>query len=83
MSKPDPLISSMNYEIKIRGKLDEQWSSWFNGLMLSCEQVDDNYLETTLMVCTPDQAKLRGILNKIWDLNLTIISVRYLEEGRD
>lgn len=73
---------SVCYEIRIQGELDAQWSDWFNGTTISSERVDEDIPETTLMVCIPDQAKLRGILNKIWDLNLTLISVIYIEEIR-
>lgn len=59
-----------NYEIKVQGKLDERWADWFNGLTI----VSDGHV-TTLTGLVADQAKLRGILSKIWDLNLTVISI--------
>ena len=63
------------YEIKILGVLDEKWSQWFAGLQITSEKHDDHNSITNLVGVVPDQANLRGILNKIWDLNLTIISV--------
>lgn len=75
MSKSDPSLTGIHYEIKISGELDECWSSWFNGVTILSQQSDDIIPETTLKVFVPDQSKLRGILNKIWDLNLTLISV--------
>ena len=59
------------YEIQVLGMLDESWSDWFGGMMIS---VDSSF--TTLSGAIPDQAALRGILDRIWDLNLTLISVR-------
>jgi hypothetical protein len=59
------------YEIKIKGQLDQRWSEWFAGLTLT-------YLEgnmTLLSGSLYDQAALHGLLERIRDLNLTLISV--------
>jgi len=58
------------YQIKVRGQLDEKWSEWFSGMTVT---FDSDI--TTLTGPVADQAALRGILSKIWDLNLTLISV--------
>ena len=63
------------YRIQIQGVLDEQWLSWFNGSVLSLEREADGKEITSLAVVVPDQAKLRGILNQIWDLNLVVLSL--------
>ncbi|MBN1304242.1 MAG: hypothetical protein JXA13_07390 [Anaerolineales bacterium] len=60
------------YEIWIQGKLDTHWSDWFNG---TTDTLEKDSLNTRLLVSIPDQSRLRGILNKIWDLNLTVVSV--------
>ena len=65
------------YRIEIEGKLDERWSDWFSGLTV-VENGLGNPPITTL-VGLIDQAALRGILCKLWDLNLTLISVRRVE----
>ncbi|MBN2004030.1 MAG: hypothetical protein JXA21_11805 [Anaerolineae bacterium] len=65
------------FQIKIQGELRENWSDWFNGMSISTE--GDPSI-TTLTGTIADQAALRGILNKIWDLNLALISVSIQEE---
>ena len=62
------------YQIKVQGKLDESWSSWFNSMAITFE--GDT---TTLTGAVIDQAALRGILSKLWDLNLALISVNQIE----
>lgn len=56
--------------IKIQGHLNESWKDWFDGVEISFE---DN---TTIMVCdNNDSSHIHGLLNKIRDLNLKLISV--------
>jgi hypothetical protein len=59
------------YEIKIRGHLDPRWSDWFAGVKVT--HLEGN--ETLLSGRLPDQAALHGLLERIRDLNLTLISV--------
>jgi hypothetical protein len=67
------------YQIKVQGRLDENWSDWFNGMTIVCKNERDGLTITTLTVADADQAKLRGILSRLWDLNLTVISVTQIE----
>jgi hypothetical protein len=59
------------YEIKIKGRLDPCWSDWFADLKLT--HLEGNM--TLLCGYLPDQAGLHGLLERIRDLNLKLISV--------
>ena len=59
------------YEIKIKGHLDQGWSEWFAGLTLTYTDGDMTMLAGQLT----DQAALHGLLERVSDLNLTLISV--------
>ena len=66
--------STKIYKIKIKGRLDNHWSDWFEGLAFSYESNGT----TTIQGPLPDQAALLSILLKIRDLNLSLISVTEL-----
>ncbi len=59
------------YEIKVQGHLDPCWSDWFAGMKLTHLAGDETLLSGSL----PDQPALHGLLERIRDLNLTLISV--------
>jgi hypothetical protein len=59
------------YRIRVRGRLDERWSDWFNGFTISYPAED----ETLLTGRVPDQAALHGMLAKIRDLGLSLLSI--------
>jgi len=69
------------YEIRVRGHLDSSWSDWFAGM--TCTNLPNG--ETVLGGLLPDQAALHGVLARIHDLNLVLISIRRVApaEGRD
>lgn len=66
---------STTYTIIIQGHLKGKWADWLNGMVVHIEIREDPAIHTTIVVCVPDQSALRGILNKLWDLNLTLIAV--------
>jgi hypothetical protein len=67
---------SAYYRIRGKGHLSEQWSDWFEGLTL--ENLSDGYAELSGKL--PDQSALYGVLNRIRDIGLTLISVNRVEE---
>jgi hypothetical protein len=67
------------YEIQVRGELDPDWQQWFGGLAVTLSQAAGQPPATILAGPVADQAALRGILCKLWDLNLTLLSVRRVE----
>jgi hypothetical protein len=70
MNNISEATKNIMYEIKVQGALDGSWSDWFNGMAIIYE---DGI--TTLTGTVKDQSILRGMLTKIWDLNLTLISI--------
>jgi hypothetical protein len=64
------------YHITVQGQLKEEWAAWLNGMVVEIRNVGD----TNITIRVPDQAALRGILNKLWDLNLTLISAILQED---
>lgn len=59
------------YEIRIKGHLDAQWLTWFDGLTITLERNGDTLLSGPV----PDQAALHGILKKVRDLGMPLVSV--------
>ncbi len=64
-----------DYEIKAKGHLDQQWCSWFEGLKMSTEFAEDGTPITVFSGSIVDQAALHGVLGKIRDINMPLISV--------
>jgi hypothetical protein len=67
------------YRIRVQGRLDKRRSDWFEGMTMRLERASDDTFTTTLTGAVADQARLRGILSKLWDLNLTLLSVTRIE----
>jgi hypothetical protein len=66
------MSESVFYEIQIEARLDGHWSAWFDDLALS------HGADNTTFLCGPlaDQAALHGLLGKVRDLGLALVSVR-------
>jgi hypothetical protein len=59
------------YEIRVKGHLDGRWSEWFDGLVISNLKNGETVLSGEIV----DQAALHGVLTKVRDLNLPLISI--------
>ena len=66
------------YQIRIKGHLGRQWTDWFEGLTITPE---DNG-ETLLTGSVVDQAALHGLLKKVRDLAMPLISVNRVKPGQ-
>ncbi len=69
----------MKYQIKIKGMLDESWSDWLGEVELTNREEEGARI-TLIYSEVHDQSALFGILNRIRDLNLPLISVIKLDE---
>jgi len=66
----DP-VATDRYEIRLEGQLDQRWSDWFAGFTLTNERDGT----TTLTGHVIDQAALHGLLRRVGDLGVTLLSV--------
>lgn len=67
------------YQIQVRGQLHERWAGWFHDMTIAVQNARDGSPVTTLTGAVADQARLRGILSKLWDLNMKVVSVSQIE----
>ena len=63
------------YQIKVWGRISADWSEWLNGVTITPEG------DATIIDAMVDQAALRGILRRMWDLNMALLSVTRIETG--
>jgi hypothetical protein len=75
--KKDP-GQSMVYQIRIKGHLGRQWTDWFEGLTITLEEDGDTLLTGPVV----DQAALHGVLKKVRDLGIPLVSVVRVEPGQ-
>jgi hypothetical protein len=68
-----------SYEIRIKGRLEPRWAAWFDGLSLSQDDDGSTVVEGTVV----DQAALHGLLAKVRDVGLPLISVTRLPPQLD
>jgi hypothetical protein len=66
------------YELRVQGVLEPGWSAWFEGLRVS----SDDHGQTIIAGPVADQAALHGLLAKVRDLGLPLLSVRRLDLDR-
>ncbi len=79
MSNGRKFNSAGIYKIGVYGCLDRKWSDWFDGFTIT-PQADDETLLTGRVI---DQAALHGLLCKIRDLGLPLLSVQRVEKTED
>ncbi len=66
------------YEIRLKGHLDDRWADWFGGVTITLEE-NGNTLLTGPVV---DQAALHGLLKKVRDLGMPLLSVNFVNPGQ-
>ncbi len=66
------------YEIRIHGHLDDRWTGWFEGLTLTLEQNGDTLISGQVI----DQAALFGLLRKVRDTGMRLVSVNRITATR-
>lgn len=67
------------YKIKVLGEIKESWSEKLQGLQINVEKYPGKKPVTVLIGQINDQTALSGVLNTLYDFNMTIISVRTLK----
>lgn len=67
--------ASGRYDIRIEGHLDPRWAAWFDGMRVLSESGGTTVISGPVI----DQAALHGLLQKVRDLNLPLISVTHVE----
>ena len=67
------------YEIRLKGHLDDQWSDWFEGLTITLKDNGDTLITGPVI----DQAALHGLLKKVRDLGMTLVSVNFVNPGQE
>ena len=72
-------MAPIDYRIRIQGHLAAEWSEWFDGMSIQCQP------DGTTSISGPirDQAALHGLLLKVWDLGLPLISVNPTDLSAD
>ncbi len=67
------------YQIRIKGHLGSQWTDWFEGLTITLEEDGDTLMTGPVI----DQAALHGVLKKVRDIGLPLISVSPVQPGQE
>jgi len=72
---PSSPSEAHRYEIRLQGRLDARWTTWFDGLSLTAESDGTTVLRGQIV----DQAALHGVLLRVRDLGLPLISVIHVD----
>lgn len=76
MKTIDNSCNVSTFQITVEGSIDASWSDWLNGAQIFNQKDAAGSQFTALRVRLEDQAALRGLLNRLWDLNLSLLYVR-------
>lgn len=71
------------YQIQVQGRLRKEWSDWFDNLVIANEKNTDGATITILTGIVQDQAALHGVLNRIRDLNIPLLSVEHIYDIKE
>ncbi len=74
-----PPSTARTYQITVEGLITEDWSQWLNGMAMDIQQDANGMALTILSGVLSDQVALRGLLNRLWDLNLALRSVQQID----
>ena len=82
LNPTDPATISEFYELRVNGRLDHLHSPWFEGMTL---EVDDTLSppQTIIRGSVRDQSALYGLIGRVRDLNLSLVSVKRVEQKED
>jgi hypothetical protein len=75
---PEYHDKSKLYEIRLKGHLNNRWANWFEGLTITLEDNGDTLLTGPVV----DQAELHGLLKKVRDLGMSLVSVNCVDPGQ-
>ena len=70
------------YEFRVNGRLSQHAASWFEGMDISVEEAHTP-VQTIIQGHMPDQAALHGLISRIRDLGLTLVSINQIEQNRE
>jgi hypothetical protein len=74
-----PADRPAHYELRVRGVLDHHWSGWFDGLQVSSDAAGQTLIAGPVV----DQAALHGLLAKVRDLGLPLLSAQRISPGHE
>ncbi len=74
--------TDMVYQIKVIGALDPSWSDWLSGARISLPSEEDGNVITILTVEPADQPALFGILDRIRDMNLLPVAIKWIDKEK-
>ena len=78
--EPLKLDQPATYRIEVQGRLNPAWTARFDGMAISTPETSGKVSTTILIGIVADQAALHGLLSRIRDLGLPLLSVEYIDQ---